>query len=176
MIQDDDEDILNSDFLKWATSIKQSFRYQLKDNIRKRIVSMQTAVNTPSTIFPFTTKLYILYSTDLSKSIIPLSIPLEVFVVSANIEDIEQCVNSAFDILLDKIHNGFKVVGNSQSTHEYRYFFSIASEILEPLDQILIPDPDLKTDQSISITYNTKDMTSNLFKDTYESLQRDSLL
>lgn len=52
MIQDTDEDILNSDFLKWATSIKQSFRYQLKDNIKKRIVSMQTAVNTPSTLFP----------------------------------------------------------------------------------------------------------------------------
>lgn len=172
MIQDTDEDILNSDFLKWATSIKQSFRYQLKDNIRKRIVSVQTAVNTPSTLFPFNTNLYVQYRTSLSGLFIPLNIPLEVFVVSYDVDDIEYCINSAFNMLFDKMRSGFELLGHPQDTLDYRYFFPIASTSTKSLDSNF----DLKNRFYSDILYSTKNMKSNLFEDTYEILQRGSLL
>lgn len=172
MIQDTDEDILNSDFLKWATSIKQSFRYQLEDNIRRRIISMQTAVDVPSTLFSFITELYVQYRTSLSGLFIPLNIPLEVFVVSANTEDIEYCVNSAFDILFDKMRSGFDLLGYPRDAHDYRYFFPIANTSTKSLDSNF----DLKNRFYNNILYSTKNMKPNIFEDTYKILQRGSLL
>lgn len=170
MIQDSDEDILDSDFLKWATSIKQSFRYQLEESIRKRITDIQTAVDKPVTLFPFTTSLYVQYRTSISKLFIPLAVPIEVFVLSDGTEATEYCINSAFDILLNKMRNGFDVIGSSQNTHDYRYFFPMNSESAESSDQ------NTNTDQFMTLTYTTKNMKSNLFKDTYKNLQRASLL
>ena len=158
MIQDTDEDILNSDFLKWTVSIKQSFRYQINASIRKRII------DDPPALFPFTTNLYIHYKTSLSGLFIPLSLPIEVFIISADKEDIEYCVNSVFDILLDKMRSGLEIVGNSQNTHDYRYFYPLTSETVKGSSSNF----DLKTD----LPYTTKNMKSNSFKDTYENLQR----
>lgn len=171
MIHDSDKDILDNDLHQWTISIRDSIRSQIIECIRKREFAYTQNLKgyEIQNLYPFIARVYVQYQAaleSLNTAQFSLAIPFEVSISSDAADVIEAYVDDVFNILLDKISNGFDVVGVENNSHDYHYFSPMSSS---GSSKNINGDSHNPTNDW-TLSYYTKDMKSNIIIDAYSLL------